>query len=61
MEEELFTVDEIASFVKVPKSFFYQPNHRKGPDAIPCLRMGKYLRYRLSEVMAWLEKRSIRS
>jgi len=52
---ELFTVTEIAEKLKVKKSFFYAPARRKGCNPIPCVKVGKYLRYRLPEVMAWIE------
>jgi len=48
--DELLTVEEIAGKMKVPVSFFYTPCRRKGPDAIPCIRVGKYLRYHLPTV-----------
>jgi excisionase family DNA binding protein len=57
--QELLTIDEIAEKLKLKKSFFYHPYHRKGPDAIPCFKVGKkFIRYRLSDVMAWIEKQN---
>jgi len=58
MQDELLTVDEIAEKLKVPKSFFYAPCRRKGPDAIPCIRVGKYLRYSLPAVQAHFAKQN---
>lgn len=55
---ELLTSNELAEKLKVPKSFFYAPCRRKGPDAIPCVRVGKYIRYRMPEVLEWIEKRT---
>jgi len=55
--ESLLTVDELAAKVKIPKSFFYAPCRRKGPDAIPAYRIGKYIRYSFPEVMKWIESR----
>jgi hypothetical protein len=50
--DELLTIEEIAKKMKVPVSFFYAPCRRKGPDAIPCIRLGKYLRYHEPTVLA---------
>ena len=57
-ENELLTFEEIAQKMKVPKSFFYAPCRRKGPDAIPCLRIGKYLRYHEPTVRAHFVKQN---
>lgn len=54
--EGLLTALETAAVLKVPLSFLYAPVRRRGANAIPSIRMGKYLRYRLSEVMAWVEQ-----
>lgn len=53
---ELCTVDEIAGRLKVKPSFLYAPTRRKGPDPIPCIRVGKYLRYDLEAVRDWLAR-----
>jgi len=55
---ELLTGDELCLKLKVPKSFLYAPCRRKGPDAIPCIRVGKYLRYHLPTVRAHFAKQS---
>jgi predicted DNA-binding transcriptional regulator AlpA len=54
--DELLTIDELAAKTKMKRSFYYAPIRRKGPDAIPCLKVGKYIRYRMSDVMNWIEK-----
>lgn len=56
--DALLTVDEIAARMKLKPSFFYAPVRRKGTDPIPCLKIGKYIRYRLSDVMAWIERQN---
>ena len=50
-------VDEMAAILKVPRSWLYAQTRRKGPDAIPVLRVGKYLRFLPPEVIGWLERR----
>lgn len=56
--DEFLTIEEISTRLKLKPSFFYAPVRRKGPDPIPCLRIGKYIRYRLPDVMAWIEKQN---
>jgi len=57
-QDELLTGDELCKKLKVKKSFLYTPIRRKGPDALPCVRIGKYLRYNLQAVMGWIEKQN---
>lgn len=45
--DPLLTVDEIATYLNVKKSWVYE---HVGKRSIPCKRIGKYLRFRISEV-----------
>ena len=53
--EKLLTVDELASHLQTPKSWIYHRTRQKGPGRIPHIRAGKYCRFRLAEVLKWLE------
>jgi excisionase family DNA binding protein len=55
MNEDFKTINELAEILKVPKSWLYSKTRETGNDAIPRLRVGKYIRFRLPEVMEWLE------
>lgn len=57
-EDELLTGDELCQKLRVKQSFLYSPSRRKGPDAIPCVRIGKYLRYNLGAVKQWIERQN---
>ena len=56
MNEKLLTVDELAKELSTPPSWIYSRTRQKGPNTIPVIRVGKYCRFRLEEVLAWLEK-----
>ena len=58
MNEKLLTVDELAKELSTPLSWVYSRTRQTGPDAIPVIRVGKYCRFRLSEVLEWLERMS---
>jgi len=45
--DPLLTVDEIAAYLNVKKSWVYE---QVGKRTIPFKRIGKYLRFRLSDV-----------
>lgn len=50
---ELLTIDEMAAFLKVPKSWLYRQTMNTAPGAIPVLRVGKYLRFDPTLVVPW--------
>ena len=58
MNENLLSVNELAESLNVPKSWLYSRTRETGPGSIPRLRVGKYVRFRLSDVMEWLEKKN---
>ena len=52
----LLTVKEVAAILRVPVSWVYERTRRRGFEMLPYLKVGKYLRFRLSEVQNYLEK-----
>ena len=54
--DELMTVSEIAEFLKVPVSWVYERTRRAGIEQIPHVKLGKYLRFSVSEVKTWLQE-----
>ena len=49
--EKFVTVADIARLLGVPRSFVYE---RTARGEIPCYRVGRLLRFKVSEVEAWL-------
>ena len=58
MEQNLLTVDELAENLKVPKSWIYSRTRETGPNAMPKIKVGKYRRFVLEEVMGWLKEQN---
>ena len=56
---ELITVQELAKKLKVPVSWVYQRT-RLGQEAIPHVKMGKYVRFDWDEVVEFLEDKTDR-
>lgn len=54
--DELLTVSEIASFLKVPVSWVYERTRRRGVERLPHVKLGKYLRFSLPEIKEWPQK-----
>ena len=56
--QELLTVDELSEKLKVQKSWLYSRTRETGLGAIPRIRVGKYIRFNLDEVVKWLERQN---
>ena len=59
MNQDLLTVSELAEKLKVKKSWVYSRTRVKGMKAIPCLRVGKYIRFDYGKVINWLENSNL--
>ncbi len=46
-------ISEVASFLGVPTTWIYQRTHKK---TIPCIRLGKYVRFDLEKIKTWAEQ-----
>jgi len=58
MYQNFKTIDEMANRLKVKKSWLYGKTRLKGEGQIPCLRVGKYLRFFEDEVIEWLKNQN---
>jgi excisionase family DNA binding protein len=54
--DTLITVSELARRLKVPKSWVYDRTRQGGPDHLPHYRLGKYVRFSITEVLAHIRK-----
>ena len=54
--DELLTVEELAQWLKVPPSWIYERTRRRGEGRLPCIKLGKYLRFEEAHVRAYLER-----
>jgi len=58
--QELLTVAEVASLLKVSKSWVYERTRSQGTprsERLPHLKLGKYIRFDSQAVRAFLERR----
>ena len=53
--QKLLTAEEMAEVLQVKLSTIYKWTHE---GFVPHVKLGKLVRFRESEVLAWLEKRS---
>ena len=51
-EDAILTVQELAARLKLPLSWVY--DHCRVPNGLPHFKLGKYLRFRESDVRLWL-------
>ena len=55
MNQNLLTVDELAKSLNVPKSWVYSRTREIGSDSMPTIKVGKYCRFVLNDVLDWLK------
>ena len=48
------TLEDLALRLKVKKSWIYSRTRESGPNSIPRIKIGKYLRFNWQEVRDWL-------
>ncbi len=58
MNQNLLTVDQLSESLNVPKSWIYSRTRETGSDAMPRIKVGKYCRFVLDDVLAWLQRQS---
>lgn len=54
--EKLLTLEEVAELLRVLPSWVYDRTRLRSSARIPGFRLGKYWRFRESDVLAWLER-----
>lgn len=54
--EDLLTVKQLAEKLQISKAWIYKHTEFKTTNPIPCIRIGKCLRFEESEVRKWLKK-----
>jgi excisionase family DNA binding protein len=53
MADQLLTIRDVAAHTGLPLSWLYA---QTAANTIPHLKIGKYVRFRLGEMEAWLEQ-----
>lgn len=53
--DRLLTVGDLAELLQVPTSWVYERIRNGAVNRIPGYKLGKYWRFRESEVLDWLE------
>ena len=62
MTTEILTANEVASLLKISKRQVYELTKERTQSGdirehpLPCVRLGKLVRFRRSDVEAWIEK-----
>jgi excisionase family DNA binding protein len=57
VSDELLTIEQLAEYLQIPVRTIHDWRHRRGggPRAV---KVGRHLRYRMSDVQAWLESKA---
>ena len=57
----LLTPEEAAEILRVKVSWLYQHTRRRSPDRIPFVKVGRYLRFREQDLVAYIDSRKRKS
>jgi excisionase family DNA binding protein len=52
--EDILTPEELAARLKVPDSWVYEKTRGRCRYPIPCLRLGRYVRFNWAAIATWL-------
>ena len=52
---EILTPEEVAAFLRVPKSWVYEKTRERQRNPLPVFKIGRYLRFDRAAVIAWLQ------
>ena len=58
MSQSLLDVKQLSHVLNVPVSWIYSRTRETGQEAMPRIKVGKYCRFKLNDVMEWLEKQN---
>jgi excisionase family DNA binding protein len=56
-KSRLLTVRDVAELLQVPVSWVYERTRGRSPSRIPGFRLGKYWRFSVADVTAWIKAR----
>jgi predicted DNA-binding transcriptional regulator AlpA len=57
-DNQLLTVRDVAELLQVPVSWVYKHAGPRCPSPLPFIKLGKYLRFRSTDIMAFLRSTS---
>ena len=57
--EPILTIEQVAERLQLKPSTAYELTRRRSRHPLPVLRVGKFLRFRWSEIEAWLVQREL--
>lgn len=52
----ILTLKEVAERLKVSERWVYEKTRRRSQNPLPCIRIGRYLRFDWISVSAWLRQ-----
>jgi len=56
--QDILTPEEVAARLKVPPSWVYEKTRARCRNPMPCLRLGRYIRFAWPKIIEWLSTES---
>jgi predicted DNA-binding transcriptional regulator AlpA len=54
--QQILTLEEVAARLKVSPRWCYEKTRRRCSNPLPCIRIGRYIRFDWIRVSAWLRQ-----
>jgi excisionase family DNA binding protein len=54
--DDMLTVAEVAIWLKVSRSWIYERTRSRGPDRLPHIKLGKYLRFDPRDLRTYIDR-----
>jgi predicted DNA-binding transcriptional regulator AlpA len=58
--DEMLTVAEVATWLKVSRSWIYERTRTRGPDRLPHIKLGKYLRFDPRRIREYVSRHAVK-
>lgn len=59
--QEILTPEEVAALLRVSLTWVYEKSRRRQKNPLPTVRIGRYLRFSRTAVLAWFESKGNRT
>jgi len=58
VQPEILTPEETAELLRVSLTWLYEKSRRRQRNPLPVHRIGRYLRYRRTEILQWFDEQA---
>ena len=57
--DRLLTAEQVGEMYQVPKTWVYGRTRKRGSEKLPCVKLGKYVRFQQGAVEEYMEQHRV--